>query len=547
MRANHDAGSLRFGSVSLLLVAALGVVGCSDNQASKSWSALAVCVVGSAAQSPTPERMKQLRAIQLSNAGKADKPGSWPGSCATYANQLYAALDGSGPSAGFKRNLQSKLGCGSEKPSCVLNTETVTTLVSDLWDGAKSAELKLEPAGSIPKPEISQQPVMTNADWKPLLKQAGQVVGPQLTPDGRVRLLVKSSGGRMRPWGCEFKAGFAEAQCFSANDKVPMLPPQSIQLVNDPKEFYVGGLTEDGLAAFEMRTGESSVAKGAAGNVFHEGLAVERGEGDKGYAVFALAKGKAGKPIELPVKDIAGAPMSFGDQIAWVEPAEGGSSLIVKSLKGKKVVDRANVSGKFIGPFHTCAHGQMLAVATYAGHTGQHGAKPNVGANKTQFTITIFNNGSWSKAFEAELPFQRAIESDLVCTADGASLVLAQNVEGGVQVSQLNCTADGCKTAEAKLPNIESRWWWTVGPMGDKVLLIWRAALGEARMRLAPIAQLEQAKEVVLFDDQDHGGPKAGEALPVYSDNAALLVFKDEPPVALTVQADGTARLVTAK
>ena len=230
-----------------------------------------------------------------------------------------------------------------------------------------------------------------------------------------------------------------------------------------------------------------------------------------------------------------------------MQPADGGSALIVKSLKGKKVVDRASVNGKFAGPFHTCGHGQMLALATWAGHTGQHGAKPNVGANKTQFTVAISNNGTWSKAFEAELPFQRAVESELVCSDKGASMVVAQDVEGGVLVSQLNCTVDGCKTAEAMLPNVESRWWWTVGPMGDKVLLIWRAALGEARMRLAPIAQLEQAKEIVLFDDQDHGGPKAGEALPIYSDNAALLVFKVESPVALTVQADGTPRVVTAK
>jgi len=261
------------------------MVACSNNDASKSWSALAYCLVGDAAPKPTPERMKQLRAIQLSNAGKPDKPDGWPARCATYASQLYAALDSSGSSAGFKRSLQSKLGCGSDKPSCVLNNDTVVTLVSDLWDQAKASELKLEPAGSIPKPEITQQPAMTKADWAPLLKQAGQVVGPQVTADGRVQLIVKTSGARMRPWGCEFKAGFAEAQCFSANDKVPLLPPQSIALVNDPKDFYVAGLTEAGLAAFDMRTGDTGVARGLTGNVFHDGLAVERGENDKGWTV----------------------------------------------------------------------------------------------------------------------------------------------------------------------------------------------------------------------------------------------------------------------
>jgi hypothetical protein len=522
------------------------MLACSNNDASKSWSSLAVCVVGDAASKPTPERMKQLRATQLSNAGKPDKADAWPTRCATYANQLYAALDGSGPSAGFKRSLQSKLGCGSDKPSCVLNNDTVTTLVSDLWDQAKAAELKFEPVGSIPKPEVTLQPLMTKADWSPLLKQAGQVVGPQLTADGRVQLLVKTSGARMRPWGCEIKPGFTEAQCFSANEKVPQLPPQSIQLVNDPKGFYAAGLTEDGLAAFDLRTGETGVARGITGNIFHEGLAVERGENDKGYAAFVLAKGKASKPIELPVKADAGAPISLGDQIVWLE-TEGGPALVVKAVKGTKIVDRANIKGKFAGAFHTCQHGQMQAVATWAGHTGQHGAKPNSGASATQFAISIFNNGTWSKAAEAELPFNRVVESELVCSANGASVVWAENVDGGARIAQLSCTANGCKLADAKVSGLESRWWWTVGPIGDKVLIMWRAALSEARMRLAPIAQLAEAKEQVLFDDQDHGGPKAGEALSVYSENAALLIFKDEPPVALTVQADGSTHVLTAK
>jgi len=540
-------GNRCYGSGVVLFVSALGVFGCSDNQASKAWSALAYCVVGNAAQSPTPERVKQLRAIQLSNTGKADKTNAWPGRCATYANQLYAALDSSGNAAAFKRNLQSKLGCGSDKPSCVLNSETVVTLVGELWDGAKSSELKLEPAASVPKPEVAQAPLLTGADWRPLLKQSGQIVGPRQTADGRVQLLIKTPGARMRPVGCEFAAGFGSVECISASDKVPPLPPQSIQLVDDEKDFYAAGLTENGLAAFNMRSGEISEARGTTSNVLHEGLAVERGEGDKGFALYVLAKGKASKAIELPVKEPSVAPLSLGDRVAWVETEQGASSLVVKSVKGKKLVDQAAVKGPFNGAFHMCRHGELAALATWAGHSGQHGAKPNVAGTKTQFAISIFSKGAWSKAYEAQLPFQRVIESELVCTSSGASMVWVTNMEGSAQVGQLNCSAEGCKTSESNVPDLESRWWWAAGPVGDNVLLLWRAALGEARMRIAPISQLAQAKEQVLFDDQDHGGPKAGEAQSIYSNEGALLVFKEESPVALAVMADGTARLLTSK
>ena len=108
----------------------------------------------------------------------------------------------------------------------------------------------------------------------------------------------------------------------------------------------------------------------------HDGLAVERGDGDKGYAIFQIAKGNVGKAIPLPVKDGAGQPLSLGDQVAWLEPADGGSTLEVKSVKGNKLVDRASIKGSFSGSFHTCRSGEALALATWAGHTGQHGAKP---------------------------------------------------------------------------------------------------------------------------------------------------------------------------
>jgi hypothetical protein len=318
-------------------------------------------------------------------------------------------------------------------------------------------------------------------------------------------------------------------------------------LVDDEKDFYAAGLTEEGLAAFNMHSGEPSEARGTTGNVLREGLAVERGEGDKGFGLYLLAKGKAGKPIELPVKEPSIMPLSLGNKVAWVETVQGALSLVVKSFKGRKIVDEATVQGPFNGTFHACRHGELVALATWAGHSGQHGAKPNVGGNMTQFAISIFSKGAWSKAYEAQLPFQRVIESDLVCANSGASLVWVTAKEGSAQVTQLNCNAEGCKALESAVPNLESRWWWAAGPVGDKVLLVWRAALGEARMRVAPVVQLAQAKEEILFDDQDHGGPKAGEAQPVYSSDGALLVFKEETPVALAVTADGTARVLTSK
>jgi hypothetical protein len=49
---------------------------------------------------------------------------------------------------------------------------------------------------------------------------------------------------------------------------------------------------------------------------------------------------------------------------------------------------------------------------------------------------------------------------------------------------------------------------------------------------------------VIAFDAPDFGGPNAAELTPVYSDDAALLIFHDEKPVALQVGAEGSVRVL---
>jgi len=143
------------------------------------------------------------------------------------------------------------------------------------------------------------------------------------------------------------------------------------------------------------------------------------------------------------------------------------------------------------------------------------------------------------------IPFERGIESDLVCTATGASLGYAQSVADGVLVGRVDCDASGCKANEVKLPGIESKWWWAAGPLGDKTLLMWRSALGETRARIAPLASLATAKDLIAFDAPDFGGPNAGELTALYADDSALLVFRGESPVALHVGAEGSLKVIT--
>jgi hypothetical protein len=416
-----------------------------------------------------------------------------------------------------------------------------------LADGAKAAGLKLESVPAVKGPDVTAQISLSAKDWQPISKQASQLVGPELGLDGSVKWLLKSTGERMRPTACVFAPSSKQIECFAGNEKVPPLPPQSIQLVSDEKEMIAAGLTEQGQAAFNLKTGETILAKGQSGNLIRDGLAVERGEGDKGFVAIALAKGKAQKPIVLKSKAEVTQPLSIGSQIIWLEPGADTTTFVAKALKNNRLVDAAKLTGAFSGAFHVCKSAALTAVATWGMHNGQRGAKPSAGSDMTQVTVTQLRDGAWSKPAELKVPFRRAIESELVCSGSTVKMAWVEPLESSVKVGQFSCDKDGCKTAEEVLPNIDSRWWWAVGPVGDKLLVMWRASFGEARMRLGALGQLAQTKDVVLFDDIEHGGPKAGEAMSVFTNDAALLLFKQEPPVAMTIAADGTAKILTAK
>ena len=526
---------------SLLTLSSVACSGGSDAQ--KSWNALSTCLAGPAAQSALAARVAQLRAIQLGNPSTAKD--AWPRSCGGAADDLYAALGTDSDGAALKRRLHERLGCSDSKGSCTPPTDSsLISVATELWESAASGGLKTEPAPGVAAPS-SATPLINESSWKSFSNAPLAVVGPLLTPDGRANLLLKAREGHTRPRGCEFAAGLAKVSCFEGNAGIPELPAQTVDLVSDLSGIYATGLTEKGLVAYDLKSGLKSDARGlGALRLVHDGLAIERGEKDEGFQAVSLSAGKPGKPIKLAISP-QGDPMPLGDQIVFLQPSEGGTEFVAKSVAGGRVKDVATLKGTFSGALHGCRRNSSYAVAAFAARAGQHNAKPTAGDGKTQVTVTLFQGAGWTKPASVTIPFERGVESDLVCTKTGASLSYAQSVDGGVLVGRVDCDPSGCKSSEAKLPGIESKWWWAAGPIGDKVLLMWRAGLGETRLRVAPIAALATAKDVIVFDAPDFGGPNAGELNPLYADDDALLLFRGEKPVAMHIGTDGVARIVT--
>jgi hypothetical protein len=564
-------GSDRRGLCGLLgAVAAISALasGCSADESPKAWNALSTCLAGKAAQKPLAERFKELRLIQLANPSSPGNKEAWPARCARYADQLFAALPSSGEV--MRRQMQQKLGCAEGKSTCTLPADgTIGTLATELWSSAETAGLKAEPASDVPAPAAAPAPTFDSPGWKSFSDKPVAMSGPALTDDGRAVLVLKGREGRSRPKGCEFSAGFAKVRCVEANAKVPELPGQTVELVSDPKGLFASALTEQGLVAYDLESGATSDVRGSGRRLTRSGVAVEKGaqeellppgsmppppgpKGKKakgtikeeGFVAVEVVDGKASKEVKLPIKASLGDPIAVGNQVVFLVPTEKGADLVAQSVSRGRLKSTGTLKGSFSGALHSCRSGEQLVVAAYGPRAGQQKAAATGGAGKTQLTLSIFSGGAWSKPVEATLPFERGYDSDLICTKQGATVVWVQSAEGGAQVGRVDCSADGCKASDAKLPGVQSSWWWAAGPIGDKVLLSWRGPLGETHLRAASIADLPTAKDTLLFDSPDFGGPTAGEVSPLFTDAAALLVFRNEEPVALQVTSDGAPHLL---
>lgn len=529
-----------------LLLGAASLVACSSTgDTQKSWNALSTCLAGPAATQPLAARAAALRSYQLGNSG-APKSG-WPGRCGSYADDLYAAIGTDSEGALLHGKLHERFACGDTKGSCTPPTDSsLISVATELWEAAGSAGLKTEAASGVPTPNAAPAPLLTASSWKSFSDKPQSLVGPLLTPDGRAILLLKASEGRSRPKGCEFTAGFSKVACFDANPQVPELPSQSIDLVSDLTSLYAAGLTDKGLVAYDLKSGQTSDVRGTGAlRLVCDGLAVERGEKDQGFQAVLLSAGKAGKASKLSIDHPVQEPLALGNQVVYLQQNGSNTEFVAKTLSGGRLKDVVTEAGNFSGALHGCRHNSTLAVAAFGPRAGQHNAKATGGDGKTQVTVTVFQGNAWSKPSSVTIPFERGIESDLVCTKTGASLSYAQAVDGGVLVGRVDCDSTGCKVNEAKLPGIESKWWWAAGPVGDKQLVMWRSGLGETRFRLAPLSALPNTKDVIAFDAPDFNGPNAGELSALYSEDGALLVFRGEKPVAVHVAPEGALHVVT--
>ena len=81
--------------------------------------------------------------------------------------------------------------------------------------------------------------------------------------------------------------------------------------------------------------------------------------------------------------------------------------------------------------------------------------------------------------------------------------------------------------------------WWLATTLGDTVLVVWRARGGELRMRRALPSELPAAKDVLIMDSADHGGPKTVDLEAFVGNGAVAFLFRDVGYQGLRIDRDG--------
>lgn len=95
------------------------------------------------------------------------------------------------------------------------------------------------------------------------------------------------------------------------------------------------------------------------------------------------------------------------------------------------------------------------------------------------------------------------------CSTDTASVYWRQPRVGTTELHRISCARGGsCTRAVASLKGIDPQSWWWIGPVGTKVIALWRDPDGLVRMRYGDFEGLDQTESVIVLDSEDFGGPK---------------------------------------
>jgi hypothetical protein len=514
-----------------VLLAALSL-SCESGDANKSWSEFSRCMVGDDVGQASLVAAR-IRSIELSERQppKAwDAKTQWPGRCEPYANALYSSLGSDTGAKLMKRSLTAQMGCKEDQdpPGCAFAPDGhILPAAVELWEAAAVAGLKVDPNVDVPLPKHDVT-LQSADDWKPLGGKGYELADSYVTSKGSLRLLLKGKSGPLMI--CETAA--EGVTCSPLPDDFPKVARQSVKLLADD-ESIITGLTEEGRKAFATSSGDEVGFRGAEVSA-RDGVVVEQGEDAQGFLAILMSKGRAKGEAAFEPKLAANTqPKGVGNFATWLEGEGAEMKWVFSSVAGRKLKQAASFTGDFAGYLHPCSAGESTSVGIWGRADGEREAKPTAGGD-TGVHASFLVDGEWTKPVSGKIPFSRRLTAHR-CGKDQIELFWANSKADELSVGKLTCTPSGCKETTSSWPSFEVGRWLAVGAAGDQVLTLWTTKLGEVRLRVGDPGNFSAAKETVVFESGERGGPVFRNSKNFVTPNGTYMLLDRDGPLLLRV------------
>ncbi|MBW2459034.1 MAG: hypothetical protein JRI68_31330 [Deltaproteobacteria bacterium] len=569
--------------------------------AAQAWANLQHCALGGPVSSIANLPRRQ-RLIELAG-GRTGDPDGWPTGCATHATELYQVLADKGSVGAFKVQLAERLGCDQQcaldqpaaqlqgldqlakqagLPVVVAKVAAPLLLERELLQKAQLTPLTPWNAKLIERDVLEDGAVRllftSKAQGPQLCELRADAAGASCDP---VRLEGSPAGLRLLPGGevaVVSRPGSGDGgRSFHRADTGAAVSVhrglyQGLALTEIGNQEYEVAAVQDGKArgTTKLKLPDSSSTPWLMAG--HLGWLEQAGEGastlqlrqldDDGAIAGRLSRAAAAVSPEPPkvcragssAVALFGAPgnpraLVFYDGKAWSEVVPVGAALrpTTPAAAGSARSSAAPAPSASIKapprPPHDAAEFGIIGLIGSASPAADRSASPwgKVPDKKSALFDKPKDRGPSHQA--RQLRRRRARPGvpthAFTCTADAATITWRMPRPGSDEIHQLRCTPQGCKRDVATIEGLSVKVWWLAAALGERTLVVWRARGGELRMRLAPLGELPAAKDVLIMDSADHGGPKSLELEAFVGTAAVVFLFRDVGYQGLRIDAEG--------
>ncbi len=520
----------------------------AERRAAEALSAASVCLLGEAPGEET-EANRRLRRVAIAASLDRVAGASWPSRCEPYVDGLRGAL---ADLAQRHKRACAEAPCDPQRLSLLGQLREEAAHAAELSERGHSALFDADRLLALSR--AIGLPAVAAPSWAAAAPAPAALIDPrQMTPlyvGDYLRVLTDPAGDdtldllfyeqEARYALCGVALADATARCRNLSEAIPVGLAGEL-LAGEPgapARIYAQGFEGNQWthALFDVQSGRRVATvrdRPAGGFVWRDGTLARVGfEPSLSTLALIRQRGESGEGEAVPVEP--GGEPSFGprlvwDELVWALPADAG--------RHRLFARRAQSGGEPLGPLHEL--GETLpvgrapefdvcrsdrALTLMFGHRERDSAlvtlfvrgdrgwhEPiHVKVGAGIFGLTCRGEGatlSWVRAIHEE-PAPDDWSPSLPEAATTRSDGDRAPVRGRYAVHRMRCNADGCQHARSVVSlhryALNSRY--VAGDLGDATVVLWRSALGDIRMRLAPLQALPEAPEVTLFDDVEHDG-----------------------------------------